>query len=297
MKPNTQYIGRFAPSPTGRMHFGSLVTALASFLDAKFHSGLWLVRIEDLDPPREEKGATKAILTSLEHHGLVWDQDVVYQSQRATIYDDYLHTLRDKEALFSCNCTRQRLSELNGSYDGYCLRFPPQPQSPSALKFGTAPDKCWQFDDLIQGKQQQHLSFPKDSFVLRRKDNYYAYQLAVVSDDIEQKITHIVRGNDLLSSTARQILLFDTFESTIPQFAHVPLVMANNKQKLSKQNKAPEIDNDKASFNLFSALEFLNQSPPSILKNESTEVILQWAINHWKMDDIPKHHGDIYRNL
>ncbi|MCE2027062.1 tRNA glutamyl-Q(34) synthetase GluQRS [Sessilibacter corallicola] len=292
----TSYVGRFAPSPTGQLHFGSLVTALASYLDARSQSGIWLVRIEDLDPPREEKGATESILRSLECHGLNWDKEVIYQSKRAEVFDHYLEQLSNKQLLFRCNCTRQRLSKLHGSYDGHCLTSPPESDSPSALKIGNLANKNWSFDDRIQGFQKEHLSFPQDSFVLVRKDTLYAYQLAVVCDDIEQGITHIVRGNDLLSSTARQILLFDVLEATPPSFAHIPLVLANNQQKLSKQNKAPVIDNAEASMNLLNALKFLNQSPPENLSEESPETILSWSIEHWQINAIPKLPGFIPPN-
>lgn len=291
---NNAYCGRFAPSPSGKLHFGSLVTALASYLDAKFNQGRWLVRIEDLDPPREEAGASKAILSSLEAHHLHWDGEVVYQSHRYDLYENHLEILTKKSRTFRCNCTRQRLQELDNRYDGYCLRHPPPTQSPSAIKFVPERSEIVAINDLIQGRLETVVSNPEDVFVLKRKDNLYAYQLAVVCDDIEQGISHIVRGCDLLSTTANQILLYQSFNAIAPTFGHLPVVLGDNQQKLSKQNKAKPINDQHALKNIHQALDFLRQEPPDIKELNSVEELLRWAVKHWALNKIPQQEGMMF---
>jgi glutamyl-Q tRNA(Asp) synthetase len=276
------------------LHFGSLVSALASYLDARHNNGQWLVRMEDLDPPREQAGAADSILRCLEDHGLYWDETVVYQSQRHALYEDYLSRLRHRQLLYTCNCTRQDLQAMGGIYNGRCRHRQLDTSLPHALRLKlydlprgdaanlqTSEELC--FIDLIQGPQCQDLRREAGDQILKRKDGLYAYQLGVVVDDIEQQITHIIRGSDLLEVTARQIFLFKLLGAPIPEFGHVTLATQPNGQKLSKQNLAPALDAKEASHNLWQALVFLHQQPPQVLKSAGTAEILSWAQANWRL--------------
>lgn len=283
------YIGRFAPSPTGPLHFGSLVSALASYLDAHHNNGKWLVRMEDLDPPREQPGAADAILRCLEDYGLEWDDSVAYQSRRWDLYEDYLGKLRQQDLLYPCDCTRQDLQAMGGIYNGRCRNRFIDINLPHAqrLKLYDLPTGFPQgeqlvFTDLIQGKQIQNLRTQAGDQILKRKDGLYAYQLAVVVDDIEQGITHIIRGSDLLDVTARQIFLFQLLGKPIPAFGHVTLASQPNGQKLSKQNLAPALELKDASTNLWQALTFLGQNPPQALKGSAPKELLAWGKMNWQ---------------
>jgi len=284
------YIGRFAPSPTGPLHMGSLVAALASFLDAKQHRGQWHVRIEDLDPPREQRGAASSIINSLECHHLFWDGPIFYQSRRHCYYEQALTKLHAN--LYACRCTRQRLQTLNGIYDGHCrhhceITMTAPATTPAATRINTTclplplQALAESYRDIFYGQQHQPLADTGD-FIVRRKDQLFAYQLAVVVDDIAQGITHIIRGADLLDSTARQRYLYLLLDGPLPQIGHVPLVMNAQGQKLSKQNHAQPLDNHHASHNLCQALAFLKHPvPETIAATQHCESILQWAIAHW----------------
>lgn len=284
----TGYIGRFAPSPTGPLHFGSLVSALASYLDAHHNGGKWLVRMEDLDPPREQAGAADAILHCLESYGLEWDDAVLYQSQRWDIYEDYLSRLRQQNLLYACDCTRQDLQAMGGIYTGRCRTRQVDTSHPHAqrlklydLPAGFPCQDELRFSDLIQGEQSQNLRIQAGDQILKRKDGLYAYQLAVVVDDIEQGITHIIRGSDLLEVTARQIFLFNILQARVPAFGHVTLASQPNGQKLSKQNLAPALAPKDAGTNLWRALAFLGQNPPPELCGAASAELLKWGKSHW----------------
>jgi len=283
------YIGRFAPSPTGPLHFGSLVSALASYLDAHHKGGKWLVRMEDLDPPREQPGAADAILRCLESYGLEWDDSVLYQSRRRDIYEDYLSRLHRQGLLYACDCTRQDLQAMGGVYNGRCRTRSVDTGLPHALRlklydlpaiYDLHDELC--FEDLIQGTQCQHLRTEAGDQILKRKDGLYAYQLAVVVDDIEQHITHIIRGSDLLEVSARQIFLFQLLEARVPAFGHVTLASQPNGQKLSKQNLAPALALEDAGTNLWQALTFLGQQPPLELRGATAADLLSWGKTHWQ---------------
>ena len=286
------YIGRFAPSPTGPLHFGSLVSALASYLDAKANRGLWRVRMEDLDPPREQPGAASAILRSLEDHGLQWDGEVIYQSQRSETYQTCIDALLEAGFAYRCSCSRQDLTAMSGIYDGRCRKRqqPPDQICSLRLKLYDLPDRATpeqiQFVDLIQGPQVQNLRTQAGDQILKRRDGFYAYQLAVVVDDIAQGITHIIRGSDLLEVTGRQLLFFDLLGAPLPQFGHVPLAIQANGQKLSKQNHAKALESKLASRNLWRGLAFLGQNPASELADASTSECLDWALHHWQRQAI-----------
>jgi glutamyl-Q tRNA(Asp) synthetase len=285
------YIGRFAPSPTGPLHFGSLVSALASFLDARHHNGQWLLRMEDIDPPREQPGAASAILQSLEDHELTWDNSVTYQSQRLPIYDAYLQHLQKLDLIYPCHCSRQDLIAMGNIYDGRCRSNVDyrsafsDSSKPHSLRLKLTTDDL-HFVDLIQGKQTQNLRTEAGDQIVKRKDGLIAYQLAVVVDDIEQKITHIIRGSDLLEVTARQIFLFQQLKAVVPQFGHVTLATHANGQKLSKQNLAPALKATESGINLWKALTFLRQNPPRALYGASATEILEWGIQHWQLTNI-----------
>ena len=300
------YIGRFAPSPSGPLHFGSLITALASYLDAIHHHGKWLVRMEDLDPPREEKGAQELILKSLVAHGLKWDETIMYQSRRLDHYSNVLSTLNS--TTYRCKCARQRLLELRGIYDSHCYYHPVSEVSgittSTRLYINEQLTQTLSiseyYQDIFQGPQHQSLKKEVGDFILRRKDGLIAYQLAVVIDDIDQKITHIIRGSDLLSSTPRQrylMLLLQEYMHAkpaspaphLPHYGHIPVATNNIGQKLSKQHKASPLDNNKAFDNLCQALSFLNHEIPKHIKDtHHIDTLLQWAIEHWHRENVPK---------
>ncbi|WP_114326303.1 tRNA glutamyl-Q(34) synthetase GluQRS [Candidatus Colwellia aromaticivorans] len=286
------YRGRFAPSPSGLLHFGSLIAALASFLDAKSfvsangNSGKWLVRIEDIDPPREQVGASSAILTTLEAFGLHWDESVLYQSQQSEIYQDTLSDLQQQNRSYYCQCTRAEIKTLGGIYQGHCRTLNHSKYN-SAIRLINQYG-LYQFNDVFQGKVDCQQALAKEDFIIHRKDGLFAYQLAVVVDDIYQNINHVIRGCDLLEPTARQLTLFATLNSPAPEYGHVPLAVTTNGYKLSKQNKAPSINNNNPQPALIAALIFLGQAPDPKLVNENVDDIICWAINHWSRDKVTK---------
>lgn len=280
----SQYVGRFAPSPSGPLHFGSLVTALASFLQAKSQQGRWLLRIEDIDPLREVKGASEDILTCLEAHHLFWDDDVTYQSTRSDLYEQTLDRLKAQGFTYSCQCTRAQLSELpNGSLCD-CTESKVVIQN-SAIKFKHL-DPILEFQDSLLGIQKFDKSAIPAQFSLKRKDGLYAYQLAVVVDDIAQGITEVARGADLLDATVFQLALFKAFGAIPPSFAHFPVVVTPSGKKLSKQNHAKAIDVKQANHNLCDALNFLGMSVPNNYSFETPQNIIAWAIEHWDLRQI-----------
>ncbi|MES3007741.1 MAG: tRNA glutamyl-Q(34) synthetase GluQRS [Pseudomonadota bacterium] len=286
MSPKADYIGRFAPSPSGPLHFGSLVAALASYLDARSAQGQWLLRMEDLDPAREPPAAAGQILSTLELFGLYWDGPVVYQSKRLEAYADALANLQSRDLIYSCDCSRQQIQAIGGVYDNRCRRrgLPP---TAGALRVIVPDDSC-RFLDAIQGAQQQHLLRECGDFVLRRKDGLFAYQLAVVVDDAWQNITHIVRGSDLLDSTPRQLYLQRLLGYPTPQYAHIPVAVNDSGQKLSKQHFAAPLDLQHPNVQLLAALRFLGQNPSPDLTRASPAELLAWGVMHWDIQAVPK---------
>ncbi|WP_119393376.1 tRNA glutamyl-Q(34) synthetase GluQRS [Salinibius halmophilus] len=228
------YIGRFAPSPTGKLHLGSLFAAVASWLDARAAGGQWLIRIEDLDPPREELGASQHIIDTLAAYGLVSDQPIIFQSQRHEAYETALSTLQTTGQLFWCRCSRKQLAGLP-SYPGTCFAY--QSTRPdAAAKFRV--DNSLSFNDRLQGPQDYP---PCEPFVVRRRDKLWAYQLAVVVDDAFSGVTDVVRGIDLIDSTPMQIALQQALGLPTPTYAHLPVIVNPDGSKLSKQNLAQPI--------------------------------------------------------
>ncbi|WP_416306408.1 tRNA glutamyl-Q(34) synthetase GluQRS [Neptunicella sp. SCSIO 80796] len=280
-----EYRGRFAPSPSGPLHLGSLVAALGSFLQARCQSGRWLVRIEDIDPPREVSGAADSILTSLEAHGLLWDESVEYQSRNSSFYDQHLDWLAQQQLTYWCDCTRKMIQQQGGHYQGYCRNRKLDNQGCALRIRNNQPVS--QFNDLLQGKVCSDMGFASEDFIVKRKDGLYAYHLAVVVDDIRQRISHIVRGADLLQPTACQIMLYRLFNQPVPEYLHLPVIVSQPGLKLSKQNHAPALDNDNASGNLSQVLSWLNHPPPQDLHGAPCAEILQWAIEHWQLSRLP----------
>lgn len=289
------YRGRFAPSPSGPLHFGSLVAALGSFLDARTHGGQWLVRMEDVDVPRNVAGAAEGILTTLESFGFEWDGPVLWQSARLEAYADALTQLKSDGLAFACACSRREIAgvatrpAIDGGlvYPGSCRQGLPAGRSARAwrLRVDQAPIA---FVDRLQGEISQQLESDVGDFVLLRADGLFAYQLAVTVDDHFQGITDIVRGADLLASTPRQIWLQRCLGHTTPRYAHLPVATNVAGEKLSKQTLAPALDPAAAACELVRALRFLGQAPPIELGRAPLPEVWCWARAHWRFDAIPR---------
>lgn len=288
------YRGRFAPSPTGPLHFGSLVAAIGSYLDAKFNQGKWLVRIEDIDFQREVPGAVSEILFVLEKLGMEWDEEVVFQSRRLEAYLEALNKLKKQNLIYPCTCSRKEIADssiigLGGPiYPGTCLKKPSLlGKAYSSLRIQTNENEI-QFQDILKGPYVQKLKREIGDFVLRRADGIYAYQLAVVVDDAEQGITHVVRGADLLDSTPRQIFLQRLLGYSTPRYMHLPVVTNAAGEKLSKQTNAGPIDIANALPQLVKALCFLGQKPPVAILEGDISSFWQWARENWQINLIPR---------
>ena len=287
------YRGRFAPSPTGPLHFGSLVAALGSYLDARVNGGAWLVRIEDLDPPRVAPGSPDDILGTLEACGMEWDGAVAYQSTRADEYHGALHALRQQGKLYACACSRREIADsglagIEGYvYPGTCRAGLPAGRAARAWRIAVE-DTPIAFDDAIQGRIEQTLSKQIGDFVLYRADRVYAYQLAVALDDAEQGITHVVRGADLLDSTPRQIYLQQLLGLPTPHYAHLPIAVNERGEKLSKQTHARPVDRGNPAPALLQALRFLGHDAPAALDRASPREVLRWGEAHWRLSRVPK---------
>jgi len=289
----SSYRGRFAPSPTGPLHFGSLIAALGSCLSARSLGGRWLVRMEDLDRQREQAGAADAILRTLEAFGFEWDGPVMRQSERSEAYERALARLDAGGALFPCACTRKELSDsalvLEGErvYPGTCRAGLPPGRTARALRV-RVPDEVVSFDDSIQGATAQNLLREVGDFVVRRADGLFAYQLAVVVDDAEQGITDVVRGADLLASTPRQIVLQRLLGFESPRYAHLPAAVNASGEKLSKQTLARPLDAARAPALIAAALEFLGQDPPGALRRVDVREVWNWSLAHWDLGQVPR---------
>jgi len=277
------YVGRFAPSPTGPLHYGSLVAALASFLDARHAGGQWLLRIEDLDPPRESIDAPQEIIRQLLAFDLRWDSEVLYQSTRLTSYDAALESIRT--STFPCTCTRKKVPKI---YPGTCrLRKHPPAGEPYAVRL-RVPGHSVSIDDRVLGVQTWDLDNEVGDFIIKRKDGLHAYQLAVVVDDIHYAVSHIVRGNDLLDSTPRQLALYENFEVSPPEYLHIPVLVDKSGNKLSKQAHAKPVDTSDPLFTIRSALSDLGQSTHQHCLN--VKELLEKAAASWNPATIPNVH-------
>ncbi|MEW8076543.1 MAG: tRNA glutamyl-Q(34) synthetase GluQRS [Candidatus Thiodiazotropha endolucinida] len=288
---NRGYRGRFAPSPSGELHFGSLVAAMGSYLDARSHQGEWFVRMEDLDRTREVKGAAKSILQTLENLGFRWDGEITYQSRRTAAYAEAVDRLIQARLAYPCGCSRKLIEEQAkyGSegtiYPGTCRNGVPQGRAERSIRILTT-DEMITIVDSVQGRIGQQINREIGDFVIRRADGFHAYQLAVVIDDAWQGITDIVRGADLLSSTPRQHYLQQLLRIPHPTYAHLPLAVDDQGRKLSKQFKDAPVDSNQPMDILLRALDFLNQPlPPQ--RPETIEAFWQWAVPRWSLKPIP----------
>ena len=279
-----RYIGRFAPSPTGPLHYGSLVAAVAGYLDARRNGGQWLLRIEDLDPPRESRKAPVEIMRQLEAYGLQWDGDVLYQSARRPDYEAALDSIRSRT--FNCICSRKTTPIV---YPGTCRSRGIQPgdDTPVAVRLGVR-DETLCIHDRVCGEQTWDMINQVGDFIIRRKDGLFAYQLAVVVDDILQGVTHIVRGRDLLDSTPRQLALYQALHVEPPDYAHLPIIVDARRIKLSKQTHARPISTQNPIPVLVRILRQLGQ--PDIDSAGSIEQVLEQAVQNWDIRAVTEEH-------
>ncbi|MDP5254019.1 MULTISPECIES: tRNA glutamyl-Q(34) synthetase GluQRS [unclassified Vibrio] len=278
-----RYIGRFAPSPSGPLHFGSLIAALGSYFQAKSQGGLWRVRIEDLDPPREMAGAADQILRTLERYQLHWDGEVVYQSHRHDLYQAQIdHWLSQGQAYY-CQCTRKEVQQSGGFYQGRCRK---KQWSTGAIRLQPR-SPIYQFHDRKHGVLTIPDALAREDFIIKRKDGLFAYNLAVVIDDIEQGITEVVRGADLIEPTGRQISLYHQLKKTPVSYLHLPLATTAQGLKLSKQNHAPALDEKHPRRTLLAAMNFLGFKLEANLKEAKLAEILHWGVENWTLNQLP----------
>lgn len=291
--PPRLYRGRFAPSPTGPLHFGSLVAAVGSFLQARQQRGDWLVRVEDIDPPREVDGAADDILRTLEAFGMHWDGPVVYQSRRVEAYRDALDRLSRLGAIYPCACSRSEISDssvtgIDGPvYPGTCREGLPAGRSARALRVRTD-DRMIEFSDRWQRVVGRRPESTFGDFVVKRADGPVAYQMAVVVDDAAQCITEVVRGADLLESTPRQIHLQRLLGLPTPAYAHLPVVVNADGAKLSKQTAAARVESSNPLPVLWKALQYFGQNPPAELRQANLDDFWRYAIANWRADSVPR---------
>ena len=274
-------IGRFAPSPTGPLHMGSLITALASYLDIKSKKGLWLIRIDDLDPPRTAPGATQAILESLFAHGLVSDRAVIYQSENLRNYESQLAKLLPH--IYSCECSRKILAR-HKIYPGTC-RDKVLSTDDFALRI-KVPNTLISFNDKIRGETKTNLQQEVGDFIVVRRDKLFSYNLATACDDGGQGITDVLRGEDLLLLTNPQIFLMNMLKLKTPEYSHIPVLCNTHGHKLSKQAGAPPVKNFEAVENLTRAMRFLGLTIPEHIKTVNS--VIEWGIRNWSANQIPK---------
>ncbi len=282
--PPSRYVGRFAPTPSGFLHFGSLVAALASYLDARACGGRWLLRMEDLDPPREVPGAQAAILRTLENYGFEWDGALLRQSQRHAAYAEVIERLLQQGLAYACTCSRKQL-EGQPVYPGTC-RNALHDRHNAAIRI-RVPELEYHFVDRVQGEYRQHLGRDVGDFIIQRRDGLYAYQLAVVVDDALQGVTDIVRGADLLDNTPRQLYLQELLGLPQPRYLHIPLLIQPDGHKLGKSFRSPPLPAEQAAPLLCRALRTLGQPVPDDLAHSLPGDVLAWGIAHWDATRIP----------
>lgn len=275
--------GRFAPSPTGDLHFGSLIAAVASYLQVKSAGGQWLVRIEDVDPPREVPGSATSILRELRRFGMTSDLPVLYQSTRSKAYEKAIERLLSLDQAYWCGCSRSELPS-SGIYPGTCSKGLPAGKSPRSVRLRVE-QKPITFTDQIQGFIEENLAETVGDFVIRRADGYAAYQLAVVVDDAFQQVTEVVRGADLLGSTARQIHLQHCLGFETPVYAHHPVALGSDGEKLSKRTGSDPITRQPPERALELALRFLGQPCPAGM---SLQEVWRWALDNWQLSRTPR---------
>lgn len=284
----TIYRGRFAPSPTGPVHFGTLIAAVGSYLQAKKNQGKWLMRMEDVDITRKVDGADTDILHTLEAYGFEWDGAIIYQSKQTEYYEQALEQLVSESMVFPCTCSRKKLAETNSNiYPGFCRSAHLPVKSEHALRV-LADNINIEFDDAVMGTQRQNIEQQCGDFIIRRRDNLFAYQLAVVVDDTLQNISEVVRGADLLDSTARQIYLQQLLQYPTPDYCHLPLAVDAAGNKISKSEGAASVGLKNKEKSLISALNFLGQQAPVELVKSPIDDIWEWAVTHWDIQRVPR---------
>lgn len=281
------YIGRFAPSPTGSVHFGTLIAAVGSYLQAKKNNGNWLIRMEDVDVTRKVDGSDTEILNTLEAFGFEWHGEVIYQSKQTEYYENALEKLINQSLVFPCTCSRKQLTKTDSDvYPGICRDRKLPEKNEHALRL-SARNITTDFDDAVMGAQSQNIAQQCGDFIIKRRDGLFAYQLAVVVDDALQNITEIVRGADLLELTPRQIYLQQLLGYPTPAYCHMPLAVDTDGNKISKSEGATEVDIKNREKLMCSVLEFLGQNPPADLSGSSINDIWKWATDNWNINQVP----------
>lgn len=283
--PESHYIGRFAPSPSGELHFGSLIAALGSYLQARAQHGIWRVRIEDIDPPREVPGAAETILRQLEHYGLHWDGEVLWQSRRHEAYREVLMRLHREGLSYFCTCTRARIQSVGGFYDGHCRTLNHGPENAAVRLLQRQP--VLEFTDRLRGRIVAEEKLAREDFIIHRRDGLFAYNLAVVVDDHFQGVTEIVRGADLIAPTVRHLSLYQQLGWLAPEYVHLPLALNEQGDKLSKQNHAPALPEGDPRPVLIRALQFMNQDVTKEWQDLSLEDLLEKAVANWSLSRVP----------
>lgn len=263
---------------------------MASYLDARHHQGLWLLRIDDLDTPRNMPGAADSILDCLQGFGLQWDGEVDYQSRHLDEYQKAVSTLQDGHHLYHCTCSRRLLASAPPVYPGHCRDQAQSTNSPHAWRVKTT-DISISFVDGLQGEISRNLATQHGDFIVKRKDGIFAYQLAVVIDDVRQGITQVVRGCDLLDSTPKQLYLQRLLGYPSPRYTHIPLIVDRDGNKLSKQTRAEAVNTRQAGLTLFQLLTLLKQNPPPGLRLGSVDSMLEWGVAHWQTDRLTNVHA------
>lgn len=278
------YVGRFAPTTSGPLHLGSLVAALASYLDSRAHQGIWLLRLDDIDEPRVTSHAENVALTTLNNHGMQWDGIISRQTNHRHLYEAAVERLQAEHLTFYCTCSR---SKLRGkpTYPGYCRHKTTRPTEPASIRV-RAPESSFTFEDRIQGLVSGDLAEVGGDFVVMRKERIASYPLAVVVDDDATGVTHVVRGSDLLENTFAQLFLIRTLGLTEPSYAHIPILNQRDDIKLSKRDHARKIDNSTPALNLISSLHMLGMEPPAKLSNP--QALLEWGVANWNIANVPQ---------
>ena len=285
-KINKNLKGRFAPTPSGRLHFGSLTCALASYLDVKAKNGSWIIRIDDLDSLRVQKGASQNIIRTLEYFNLISDEPIRRQSDNLKLYEEIFGDLIRKNLTYNCECSRKRLQSLDNVYDYRCRNKKLSHEKTSVRLKISETNNIQNFIDNIQGNQK--ISHTTSDFIIRRKDKIFAYEYAVVIDDYLQNITSVLRGADLISSTFNQLILHKSLNFNPPFYSHIPVVENRDGKKMSKSDDAL-MDFSKSKLPiLYIALDWLGQDPPPELINESNKIIIDWAKKNWCLKNIPQ---------
>ena len=286
LSPTGSYVGRFAPTPSGDLHLGSLYAAAASFLDARAHGGRWLLRMEDLDRPREVAGAADRILRTLQAFGFEWDGEIVRQRDRTLLYTDALQALRARNLTFECSCSRLQLEDET-RYPGTCRARPPASTVATATRLRVEPGSIL-FCDRIQGSYRQDVARAVGDVILKRRDQIFAYLLAVVVDDAAQGVTHVVRGADLLDNTPRQIYLQRLLGLPQPAYAHVPVLTEPDDGKLAKSRRSVRLDGEAALPQLMAVFSMLGLAPHDSLGAGSLAEAWAWAVGQWQAENVPK---------